>query len=405
MTSKTLQQFAKFDDNVYPFRIQEGTIIDSVPPAYYHVASNGPGSYYLTQKSEDLKLPEKIYGSTLPRAARIWSAFHAQSQPMAVGLFGAKGAGKTLLSTVIANQAIALGLPVVDVSASFSTDKAYLAFLNSLGNCVIVFDEFLKHLSKQGDVVEQSKSDIALGRQDEMLTFFSGSNNSKRLVILIDNQQYMLSDFFKNRPSRMRYSFDYKGIETEVVMSIAKDAGLNEAKSSMLATYAQRYGCTFDTVKEIVNEWVLFPEDTIEEITGIMNVPRIYQPKKNNARIVSFKHNNVDFSLDNELAEECDGSVYFSLSRTNPFFGKVFETEEEFNKYRDEDLEDYSWIDFDDYQSDVKNRRMTERFNVGNSNLVAMKSNMVFYKTPDFTLQVEIMGLAEVEPIFDVNAF
>lgn len=395
MSKTTIQQFAHFDDNIYPFVIQEGTIISKVPPAYYHVGMGMSGPF-LVQKSKSLNLPAKIYGSTISRSSRIWSAYDSNNAAMAAGLFGSKGAGKTLLSNVIANQAIERGLPVIDVSSSFSTDKAYLNFLNSLGECVIIFDEFLKHLSKMGDKEHESKNEMAEGRQDEMLTFFSGSNNSKRLVLLIDNSAYMLSTFFKDRPGRMRYMFNYAGVETDVVMNVAKDAGLPDTKIDTLVTYAKRYSCTFDTINEIVKEWVLFPEDTLEDITNIMNVPSIFELPSQKGRVVSFKHSE-GWTLENELCEmDSQGRVVVNAQYPNELYGKNFKTKEELQEYDD----DYGW----DYYQKVKDQPMIQHsYTMNDRSLVALKGNMFAYKDAVAELQVELFEAVKPEPKFNLD--
>jgi archaellum biogenesis ATPase FlaH len=401
MSKKTIQQFAHFDNNIFPFVVQEGTIITKVPPAYYHVTATPTGQIFLTKKSDKLNLPEKIYGSTNERAARMWRSYDNVSGPLAAGLFGSKGAGKTLLSNVVANQAIERGIPVIDVSSSFSTDKDYLDFLNSIGECVIIFDEFLKHLSKLGDSTEHDKREIASDRQDEMLTFFSGSNNNKRMVLLIDNESGLLSNFFRDRPGRMRYLYQYKGIESDVVQNVATDAGLSVDKVDSLVTYAKRFQCTFDTINEIVKEWVLFPNDTIESITSIMNVPSMTPDTKLKAKIVSFKHTDGDYIIENELATVSSrGTVSFTATYPNPFYGKIYSNAEEFDT--DSKMDAYS---YEYYLGNKDKPRLHDEFTVHDYQLVAVKGNRQAYiaQGGDLELTIELLEQEEVAPMFNFN--
>lgn len=193
---------------VLPYTHQEGSIADEVPAGYYKVRQ-APFGYFLERVSDTVDIPAVIFGSTNSRKDRIFEAFDETTGSMGVGLFGDKGAGKSLLASVVANEAIKRGLPVIDVSDSFTTDPAYLEFLNNISTCTILFDEFLKHLSKMKPNPEDmmDKREVAKDRQDEMLNFFQGANNSKRLIILIDNSTAFLSDFLQDRPGRMRYKF------------------------------------------------------------------------------------------------------------------------------------------------------------------------------------------------------
>lgn len=398
------QQFAHFDNNIYPFQIQEGTIIDKVPAAYYHVKKS-IGGYYLEKKSDNVPLPEKIYGSATARAKRFWKTYDAQTNPMAVGLFGAKGAGKTLLSSVVSNIAIGeRGLPVVDVSNSFSTESGYLEFLNTIGECVIIFDEFLKHLGKLGDLTEHSQGDISAMRQDEMLTFFSGTQNPKRLVVLIDNQKHQLSDFFRDRPGRMHYMFQYHGVEKEVVEALCKDAGLSQSVTDELVTYTtRRRQVTFDSVNAIIKELVLYPEDTLEYVTSILNVPDNFKEADINVKVVSFVWNKENtgnnYRLKNQLAKLTSAdTVVLEVEYENPLFGKVFANEEELDQFTD----DYGW---DWYQKNKDTQWIADQYRVGGQDLVAVRGDTQVYKGNCLEVAIELMPRAAYGKTSDFSFF
>ena len=274
---------------VLPYTHQEGSIADVVPAGYYKVRQ-APFGYFLERVSDSIKIPSVIFGSTNGRKDRIFEAFDETTGSMGVGLFGDKGAGKSLLASVVANESIKRGLPVIDVSDSFTTDPSYLEFLNNISTCTILFDEFLKHLSKLKPSSDEysDKADVAKDRQDEMLNFFQGTNNSKRLIMLIDNSTSFLSDFLQNRPGRMRYYFTYSGVEQAVVEALGAHHGLPEERIQACCVYARRFRVSFDVINEVIREWVRYPNETLESITAVMNVPTLAPEIETKGKVISF---------------------------------------------------------------------------------------------------------------------
>lgn len=386
---KATQKFAVNNQTVHPFVQQEGAVVDKVPAGLYEIKESLFG-YYLLKKAETIHLPATIYGSTIGRAERILNTFDNQPAAMSVGLFGVKGTGKTLLANVLANMTINRDQAVIDVSSTFCTDNAYLEFINSLGPITIIFDEFLKHLSKQSTDNETSNSNdtrtIARNRQDEMLTFFQGTNNSKRLIILIDNNPYMLSDFLQDRPGRMRYWFDYVGVESDVVTALCADAGLDEKKTESLIVYARRYKVTFDIISCIIGEWVLYPEETLESLTKVMNVPELREEYTTKATVKEYKLP-TGLVLENELVNvKSNGEFHLHVSRPNPFYNEPELSHEDFKKSKWD--EDYGY----EYYRDLRTEpRLHDAITINESHLCGVSSNKQAYKMGDnLTLTIEL---------------
>lgn len=394
MSSTIKKQFRISGATVHPFTHTVGSVVDQVPPGLYVIQESMFG-YYLEKKADHVSLPEKIYGSTMSRADRIMDTFNRKPAAMAVGLFGNKGAGKTLLANVLANRAISEGKAVIDVSHNFSTSAAYIEFINSLGNTVVVFDEFLKHLSKLGSESQNSSDDDrikrinARDRQDELLTFFQGTDNSKRLVILIDNNHSMLSEFLLDRPGRMRYYFTYTGVETAVVEALAKDADLTDQQTEALCTYSRRYKVTFDVINEIIDEWKNHPDETLEELVEIMNVPNIYGKATYKAQVMTFDQSKegVQLALTNELIEiSSDGSFSLQLTRPNPFFNLPEMSREEWEKtdfYHDDDF------GYGTFTKHRLNPQIPTSYGFNDSCLIGIKDGMSAYENRGVTITVK----------------
>ena len=325
--SVTLKKFAISGDNVFPFKQTEGSIVDRIPAGLYSIEFSPMFGYFLQKKSDNIELPPKIYGSTIPRSERTFSVYDRTAEPLTIGLFGSKGAGKTLLANVLAQKGIDRGMPVIDVSSSFTIDKEYLAFIESLGSVVVLFDEFLKKLSGldiplSEERTHNAKHDRANTAQDNLLTFLQGTGNAKRLTILIDNNANMLSEYIKERPGRMRYRYNYEAIEPAVVTAVGQDAGLTAGQIEELVLYTQLTQTTFDVMRVIIQEWTFFPGVPLSDITDVLNVPtvRSYAPETFKITVLE-KGKHSDVNTEQKLTGTGAGrsSIQVELLVTNPF--------------------------------------------------------------------------------------
>lgn len=299
--TKILQKYITQGNNVLPFKQQEGMVVDKIAPAYYTLRESPLVGYYLEKISDSIELPDEIYGSTKPRANTIINAFERKKTNIGVGLFGSKGAGKTLLASYTSQQCIEKGLPVIDVSRAFSPEEDCLDFLNSLGDCVILFDEFLKHLKSVSDFHEDDNPDGIDKAQDKLLTFLSGTADAARIIFLIDNDSSNLSEFILDRPSRMRYRYTYDGIEEEVAYELCKKYELPEKDLAEFITYAIFKGCTFDMCNEILEEVYSTGVDW-KEVVEDMNVPNNFI-KQTEMEVVSVEDNSTNTKVVTETKD------------------------------------------------------------------------------------------------------
>lgn len=414
MTKKILKQFAIDGARIFPFSQQEGTIVDKVPPAFYHIGKTPFDQYFLEHKGDLLPVPEELYGTTQKRAQMVVDTYNRKDTSLGVALFGSKGAGKTLLSNVIANIALEQGLPVIDISGSFCLDSNYLDFINTIGDCVVIFDEFLKVLSHTAGTGEDaySRRNAAEAAQDKMLTFFSGSNNAKRLTVLIDNESHLLSDYFKNRPSRLRYIFKYDSLEQPVIEALCQKAGLSEAQTEELVIYSANHKCTFDMINELIDEIVTINDSsvTLEEITRFFNTPSIFREQARRVRVQSFVDTrNEDYDplngsakepiiLLNEIAGSYKDSVFVTFKRLTPWTdGKpAIKNQEEWQKYYESNselLKEYNY-DFDDFQEVDEDGYIECDVSMGSSSLRSMRNGVCTYSNGITTVEI----VDDIEP-------
>ena len=354
----TLKKFALNGDTVMPFKQTEGSIVDKIPAGLYCIKESMFG-YYLEKKASSIELPKKIYGSTLDRAARCFSTYDRTSEPLTLGLFGSKGAGKTLLANVLAQTGIDRNMPVIDVSESFNISTEYLAFIESLGPVIVLFDEFLKKLSNLDIPSDKENSAYGAKRerahtaQDNMLTFLQGTSNSKRLTILIDNDAQLLSEYIKERPGRMRYRYNYEAIEPAVVEAVGKDSGLTAAQIESLVIYTQLTQTTFDVMRVIIQEWTFYPEAQLSDITDVLNVPsaRSYEPETFSIKVLEIGEGSKIRNTDPLTGVAAGKNIHVSTTAVNPHIDHPEITDKD-EFYENSELRE-TFTSWEDYQ---KNR-------------------------------------------------
>ena len=154
-------------------------------------------SGYSLQRVENLSVgDEKVYGEHNKKLDRIAKAYNTMTRSLGVLMSGDKGMGKSLMVRMLAEKfRIDRNLPVVLIDNS---TPGLAEFIDSLGECVVVFDEFEKKF--KGDE-EQSK----------FLGLFDGISSTQRLYLVTVNQVNRLNDYLVNRPGRFHYHirFDY----------------------------------------------------------------------------------------------------------------------------------------------------------------------------------------------------
>jgi len=213
--------------------------------------------YNLIYDRPYLNVPEKIYGKSAKYAAHFFNTFLVSKESCGAMLIGAKGSGKTELSNMIGNIAINHGLYVVEVT-NIQPTISIINYLDSLTDCVVIFDEF-------GKVFLTSL-------QDKMLTMFSNTFN-KKFFVITDNDSYRISSLLIDRPGRIRYHLDMNRVEEDVVVEYCDDKGVSKQfLNELLGIYRSSTIFSFDHLKALVSEHLIDTSIPIEDIIKILNV-------------------------------------------------------------------------------------------------------------------------------------
>jgi hypothetical protein len=226
-------------------------------PAGNYVVKEMPmdGPLYL-EMIDSFEIKGKKYGDLNKNTDRILNTFLKRPAATGVMLAGEKGSGKSLLAKNLAIEAAARhNIPTIVINAPWVGDK-FNSFIQSIEQpVVILFDEF----EKVYDAEDQEKA----------LTLLDGVFPSKKLFVLTCNDKWRIDSHMRNRPGRLFYMLDYKGLDavfiTEYCMdNLKKGLQKHTEKLCQIASLFSQFN--FDMLKATVEEMNRYdeaPEDAL----------------------------------------------------------------------------------------------------------------------------------------------
>ena len=259
--------------NHFPIPSSDG-LLQKLPPAIYEVNFTNELGFHLIRKHDNYPLPSDLYNFNNTEvksdlAALFLNRFNAEPNNLGVMLIGEKGTGKSLLMKRTANLAIASGMPVITIENSYNSEQL-AKFLSSIkDDAVVLFDEF----EKKYDPDEDSENRPS---QAGLLSFFDGTSVYRKLIIVTANDREGINEFFLNRPSRIRYVIDYKGLTPEFVSSYLQEKLLHPEIAQAVQDELELVpSINFDLLRNVVEEVnLLYPLESIKAIMSITNIKR-----------------------------------------------------------------------------------------------------------------------------------
>ena len=249
-------------------------LLTQLAPAIYEVNYDQNRGFYLVRKYDSYPLPSDIYNFNNSNvksdlAELFYNRFTASNDNLGVLLIGEKGTGKSLLMKRTANLALANGLPVITVENSYNSEQL-AKFLSSIkDDAVVLFDEF----EKKYDLDEDSENRPS---QAGLLSVFDSTSVYRKLIIVTANDREGINEFYLNRPSRIRYVIDYKGLSYEFATEyLQQHLHSPEVVQEVLNELDLVPSINFDLLRNVVEEVnLLYPTESVKAIMSIINLKR-----------------------------------------------------------------------------------------------------------------------------------
>lgn len=229
----------------------------TLPAGNYIIKQDQFGNMFF-ETVDSFEFTSKRYGDNTKNTQRILDTFMNRTASTGVMLTGEKGSGKSLLAKTVSIEAAKQGIPTLIINSAWHGDQ-FNKFIQDIEQpCVVLFDEFEKVYDNE--------------EQESMLTLLDGVYPSKKLFLLTCNDKWRVDQHMRNRPGRIFYMIDFKGLTLEFIMEYCEDNLENKLHIPKICNIASLFSqFNFDMLKALVEEMNRYDE-TPEEALAILNV-------------------------------------------------------------------------------------------------------------------------------------
>ena len=239
-----------FFRNGNTFRVADNNALDiheHLPVGNYTVKQDPFGNFFL-EMIEPFTKPKKLYGNTTRHADRIINTFLDREASTGVLLNGEKGSGKTLLAKQLGLNCADQGIPTIVINNDWHGDSFNKLIQDIDQPCVVLFDEFEKVYGEE--------------EQQAILTLMDGVFPTKKLFVLTCNDKWRINSHMRNRPGRLFYMLEFKGLEPEFIEEYCNDNLNNKEHIKKIVQLSSLFAeFNFDMLKALCEEMNRYNED------------------------------------------------------------------------------------------------------------------------------------------------
>jgi hypothetical protein len=227
-------------------------IHQALPAGCYTVKKDQFGNFYFEQ-IDTLTVGTKVYGDTLKKSERMVNTFNHRPNSTGVLLSGEKGSGKTLLAKALSVECAKQNIPTIVINTDWHGEEFNTLIQSMDQPCMVLFDEFEKT--------------YAPNEQESILTLLDGVFPSKKLFVMTCNDGWRIDQNMRNRPGRLFYALEFKGLEHEFIVEYCNDVLTDKTQTENVCRIATMFSqFNFDLLKALCEEMNRYNESAQEAI-------------------------------------------------------------------------------------------------------------------------------------------
>ena len=227
-------------------------IRNELPVGNYTIGQDPFGNFFF-QVVDAFSLPKKRYGDNTKHSDRIFNTFMKRESATGVLLTGEKGSGKSLLAKCLSFKSAEHNIPTIIINAPWHGDNFNNLIQSIQQPCVILFDEFEKVYDAH--------------QQEAVLTLLDGTFPSKKLFVLTCNDKWRIDSNMRNRPGRIFYFIEFKGLSVDFIREYCEDNLENKTHIETLCKLSTLYDeFNFDMLQGIVEDMNRYDESPQEAL-------------------------------------------------------------------------------------------------------------------------------------------
>lgn len=302
------------------------------------------GEFFLSP-IDDFEIPDKMYGNIKQKANRVIDTFEDRPLTTGVHMDGVKGSGKSLLAKYISHVGKEKGYPTIVINNPYCGEE-FNKFIQSINvPAIILFDEFEKVYDYEN--------------QQKILTLFDGVYPSKKLFLLTTNESHMVSNYLKNRPGRIYYSYKFDTLDPEFVKEYCEDNLSDMSQIDSVVKYTKVFSFfNFDMLSAVVEEMNRYGE-TLHEVLEVLNITP--ETKHTDSYTVSVKYKDKVIEIDEHYDNFNPNNFYYPLFEETLKENLRTDEYEEIKKLSDPDG-DIVFTERDIYNFDPNTNSFTYKF-------------------------------------------